>query len=234
MCSRLATVGIVGGRARLADSQPFAMKTHTDQLGQSRPEFLNGLDRDPQAVFAGFYALADDLLRICPPGVMRGLDPDRRRDVLHDLVLHCCQDDFRVLRAYRDRGRPFAAWLQMVARNRHLDSLRRKNRANEVPLEDDDGGEPQQVPDPAATVDVDGRLDRDYLLAKVRQALASLSAKCRLLVQGAADGYKPRELVRLMGWPPDWNKKASDDLRECRRRLRRELAALGIDAEGLA
>jgi hypothetical protein len=48
-------------------------------------------------------------------------------------------------------------------------------------------------------------------------------------VQGAADGYKPRELTRLLGWPADWNKKASDDLRECRKRLRQSLAAAGID-----
>ena len=199
------------------------------QLGSSCPDFLERLASDPEACFTGCYAFIRNLLRICPPSVLRNLTPDRRDDMAHDLVLHCCKDDFRVLRRYQDRGRPFAAWLQLVARNRFLDSVRREQKVHMVALDGDPDAEPLQVPDPTATARVDGSVDRETLLTKVRQALDILSDKCRLLVQGAADGYKPRELVKLLGWPADWNKKASDDLRECRRRLRLLLVDQGMD-----
>ncbi len=214
----------------VARQQPSATGQESgSRLGASWPDFIEQLDSDPERCFAGLYSFAKDLLRICPPAALRGLTRDLREDVVHDLVLHCCKDDFRVLRSYRDRGRPFAAWLQLVVRNRFLDTVRREKRANVVSLDDDPDSTPLQVPDPEATARVDGGVDRDMILDKVRAALTVLTDKCRLLVQGAADGYKPRELVRLMGWPADWNKKASDDLRECRKNLRRLLAADGID-----
>jgi DNA-directed RNA polymerase specialized sigma24 family protein len=177
------------------------------------------------------YRYAARLLKICPPSIYLALTPARREDVLHDLMLHCCRDDFRVLRRYRDRGRPFAAWLQLVTRNLLLDRWRTDRLATAVPLESDDDDRPDVVvPDPAPGADRE--LDGRRLLDAARDAMQRLSAECRLLLQGAAEGLKPRQLVRLMGWPADWNKKASDDLRACRGRLRKLLQDRGLAPEG--
>ena len=70
-------------------------------------------------------------------------------------------------------------------------------------------------------------------LYKWQEGLQQMGDKCRVLVQGAAEGYKPRELTRLLGWPADWNKKASDDLRECRRQLKRLLEDSGLESTEL-
>jgi hypothetical protein len=43
----------------------------------------------------------------------------------------------------------------------------------------------------------------------------------------------PRQLTHLLGWPPDWNKKASDDLRACRKRLIVLLREEGFDIDHL-
>ena len=63
---------------------------------------------------------------------------------------------------------------------------------------------------------------------EISECLDELEPKCRLLIEGAAQGLKPRELTRVLGWPEDWNKKASDDLRSCRQRLRQLLRAAGL------
>ena len=75
--------------------------------------------------------------------------------------------------------------------------------------------------------DADRQVDRRRILAMVREVLEEMSDACRILLQGAAEGSRPRELTRLMGWPADWNKKASDALRECRKGLRNLLKNKG-------
>ena len=93
-------------------------------MRETWPVFLNRLEEEPQRAFAEFFSFAQRLLEVCPPGVLTQIPPDNREDVIHDIILHCCQDDFRVLKRYADQGRPFAAWFQLVARNKILDHLR--------------------------------------------------------------------------------------------------------------
>ncbi len=201
-------------------------------LGATWPGFLDLLDSDPELAFELFYAFTVKLLKIGPPRVFLSVDQSRRQDLLHDVILHCCREDFRVLRQYTDRGRPFAAWLQLVTRNKVLDFLRADRHSAALPLDGDEEDGPEiPVPDTAPGADL--QIDRHRTLELVRAALAKLSDACRILIQGAAEGYKPRELTRLMGWPADWNKKASDDLRECRKRLRKLLADMGLSPEEL-
>jgi RNA polymerase sigma factor (sigma-70 family) len=197
------------------------------QLGDSYPSFLRLLDSDPEGAFQGFYRFTHRVMIVCPPGICRDLDPGAREDLVHDLILHCCSDDFRLLRGYQDRGRPFAAWLQLVARNKVLDEWRKRSRQKSVSLHSDDDDRPDlDLPDQGPGADE--ATDRRKILGMVQKALTSLSDSCRLLIQGAAEGFKPRELVRLLGLPADSNKKVSDDLRDCRRRLRGALEGLGM------
>jgi len=203
-------------RITVADTSQHVLK-------QSWPDFLDRLDSDPTRAFEDFYTFARTLLTVAPPRNLWELPDEQREDLIHDVVLDCCLDDYRVLRRYRNQGRPFASWFSLVARNRITDQLRRKR---EVLSEDYNGARSPAAP-AAASPD---RLALSHaMLEKVVHHIESLGDVCRLLLLGAAEGLKPRDLVRVLGWPDDWNKKASDDLRECRKRLRHRLRAEGLD-----
>jgi RNA polymerase sigma factor (sigma-70 family) len=202
-------------------------------LRQSWPKFLDLLDTEPERGFAEFYDFTRRLLAVHPPRVYWQTPERHRADLVHDIILHCCRDDFRVLRRYQDRGMAFAAWLMLVARNKILDFLRAKDSSAGISLaEEDDENPGVHLRDPEPPVDE--RVDRQKIISLVRTALEDMNDKCRVLIEGAAEGYKPRELTRLLGWPIEWNKKASDDLRECRKKLRSYLYQQGLDLEELA
>ncbi len=208
-----------GQPARLADDSP---------LNETWPSFLDRFDPDPDGAFTDFFDFANRMLAACPPRLLYQVGVDDREDLLHDIILHCCRDGFRVLRSYRNRGKPFAAWFMLVARNRILDHLR-KRRGTAVALAEEVDDDQPGVVLTDDTPGADRLTDRKRLIALVQDTLHRMSDECRTLLQGAAEGFKPRELTRLMGWPSDWNKKASDDLRECRKRLRGLLGRQGLN-----
>lgn len=196
------------------------------------PSFLDLLSTSPERAFEQFYLFAQRMLTVCPPSVMWQVTPSNREDHIHDIVLHCCRDDFRVLRRYQNRGKPFAAWFMLVARNKILDQLRSKANAPKVSLAEEDAENPGVVLVDSAPL-ADEQTERRRIVELVTGTLQNLSDQCRILIQGAAEGYRPRELTRLLGWPADQNKKASDALRECRKTLRRLLANGGLDPKRL-
>lgn len=200
-----------------------------DDAQNGPPGFFHLMDEDPKAAFEAFYRMAVAQLRTCPPLPLRTVDAGDRLDLIHEVVVHCCRDDFRVLRSY-DRRRRFDIWFDFVARNRILDTTRpgRAERSRRVEVEDD-------ILESIARVSpgAEGQAHARLLLEKVRHAVDSLGEKCRILVLGAAEGRSPRELVRLLGWPEDANKKASDDLRACRARLRKALLSEGLTPDDL-
>lgn len=191
-------------------------------LRQVKPDFLDRLDDDRDEAWKGFYEFGWKLLESSPPRVLSGLDPDARREAISHVLHRCAENDFRVLRRYRPRGIPFAVWLRRVASNHVNDGLRREGR-RQVPLDDRHVEAPDLRPDPA----------RDHesreLLEAVQRALAELSEKCRLLLEAAADGLRPRQMTSLLGLPAHQNKKVGDQLRECRRTLERRLRRDGWD-----
>jgi len=196
----------------------------------SWPPFLDLLNSDPDTAFADFYRFAVRTLTITPPKPMRSLNQDDCQDLIHNIVYHCVKDDFRVLRQYIHKGKPFAAWLYAIAHNFCIDHLRSRSHKEEEASSDitnligiisihDDG--------------VDKRTGLKELLAIVRKTIARLSEYCRLLLEMAADEYTPKEIVKMLRLPADQNKKVSDDLRECRRKLKKQLREAGIDIETL-
>jgi len=202
----------------------------------SRPGFLELLDRDPNAIFQEFYIRATIVLSRVPPTPMRILISKgfgSSQDLLHDFVLHCVEKNFKVVRGYVPRKRPFEAWLYVVARNYFIDVIRKykrelesecvsieKKKENGVSLENIISGH----------VDCD---DRAYefreIISVVKRAISAMDDRCRLLLELAADGYEPRDIVTILCLPRSQNKKISDDLGYCRKKqvdlLRRE----GID-----
>ena len=196
-------------------------------LRQEWPEFLDRLDADSSRAFEEFYLFARRLLHTAPPPILLDVPVDAREDLVHDIILHCCREDFRVLRQYRNRGKPFSGWFVFVAHNKIKERLRTRKGKEWLRPESAEGAKEMRAATPSPARTAAGR----DLLRIVQLHVSELGQVCRLLLFGAAEGRPPRELVHLLGWPDDWNKKASDTLRDCRRRLRQRLIDGGIDPE---
>ncbi len=194
-------------------------------LKQPWPSFLNLLDENPEEAFSAFYSFAYKVLTVKPPRSLQELPGVEPEDMIQEIILHCVRDDFRVLRRYEDRGKPFAAWLYVLAHNKCLDYLRKTKR--EVEAMSSSANPTYSGVDPDIDPEVRTRL-RD-IIEIVRRCVLDLGSYCELLLQCAADEYTPSEIVLVLGWPKNKNKKVADDLRECRRRLKRMLATQGID-----
>lgn len=218
---------------------PRAMRTANGHSGRKpvetldhrRPAFLDRLETDRNAAFEEFFRYAWRLLSACPPAPLLRLSTERREDIIADVILHCVRDEFRVLRTYREGS--FPGWLLMIARNRAVDEIRRDSRRREVPLPPDEPGESPVASIPSREPSASARSEWSECLALVRDCLARMSKKCQILLWGTAQGLRPRELERFLGISPGSNKKTSDDLRYCRRRLKDLLAAEGFEWDGV-
>lgn len=189
-------------------------------LEQRRPGFLTLIDTDPDRAWTEFHQFAWKQLRAYPPRIFQDLDPATRDDLIAEIVLDCRRDDFHMLRGYRDEGVPFAAWLGRVARNRALSHRRREGTSDRVMLE---GSHPSGEPPPDDAVHYRRSLD------VVRDFIQRLNDKCRHLLSAAAAGFKPAEIAAQLGVAARDGKQVSDDLRWCRRGLRRLLREGGFD-----
>lgn len=216
--------GRVAARDMLADIGNRGMDRST------WPSFLDLLDSDPDRAFEEFYRLACEVLHSMPPRPMRDLSNEDRQDLTHDIVYHCVKHEFRVLRQYRDRGKPFTVWLYAIAHNRALDFIRSRGcKPDTVSIHEDPDGKGLENVLSDRKESNDSRIELGDLLNAVRKAISSLGDYCRVLLEMAADEFTPREMVQVLRLPADQNKKISDDLRYCREKLRKRLAAGGID-----
>lgn len=188
-------------------------------LEQRFPGFLTLLDEDPDLAWEEFHTFAWKLLQAHPPRVFSELAPEVRADLIADIVLGCQKEDFRMLRSYRNQGVPFAAWLGAVARNRAISYLRHEELGVRVKANFH----------PGSTVLPDEEAHHKQVLAVVRECMRQLGQKCRLLLQAAADEFKPAEMAVLLGLSRGGGKKASDDLRSCRRGLKQLLQKRGLE-----
>ncbi|MFH1314761.1 MAG: sigma-70 family RNA polymerase sigma factor [Candidatus Eisenbacteria bacterium] len=197
---------------------------------ESWPAFLDMLESDPKAAFAAFYRLAMATLSLAPPRQMRGLSQEDCQDLIHEVVFHCVRDDFRVLRRYVDMGKPFVAWLYTIAHHKCLDYLRSHDiKVQVVSIHENPEGKGLEnvLADPANGPDK--RSEDADLVAIVKKAMGQLGERCRLLLEMAADEFMPKEMAAVLGLSPDQNKKISDDLRYCRKRLKQLLSEAGFD-----
>jgi RNA polymerase sigma factor (sigma-70 family) len=203
-------------------------------LDQSRPDFLDLLAENPDKAFREFYTFAYRLLKLKPPREMYRLSETDAEDVTHEVILHCVRDDFRVLKQYQYKGKPFVAWLYIVAQNKCLDFLRKRKTASDYVSS---GSITEEIAldqsSSAADIIIEKQTDLKVALGITKKCLSKLGQYCQLLLQLAADEYMPREMVLILGWSDDKNKKVSDDLRDCRRRLRKLIVQSGINLESV-
>lgn len=200
----------------------------------SWPSFLRLLDSDPKAALTEFYRFLIWTLTKVSPRPMRSLCQDEQEDLKHEIFVHCVQNNFRVLRRYVPSGRPFAAWLYTVAYNASVDYIRKHKLKHEV-------ASIQQNSSQKELIDILPNAKRHphnhnvwrELLPAVKKIISRLDERCRLLLEMAADELSIKEMVKLLRLSPDQNKKISDDLRYCRKKLKKLLGEGGIDIEGI-
>jgi RNA polymerase sigma factor (sigma-70 family) len=204
---------------------------------QSWPVFLDLIDQDENKAMEQFYDFAVRLLKTSPPRNMSRVPDSDQMEVIHDIFLRCQKNDWRILRMYENRGKPFAKWFMMVARNMIEDWLRARARhiGRTRPIvsnsESEEGIREESLggKDPSPLRNM---IAQEHL-AIVQQCISQLCHICQLLLYYRAKGLKPREVARAMGWPPEWNKKVSDDTRYCRQQLERMLLERGLTARDL-
>jgi len=190
------------------------------------PSFLDKLDSDPAAAKEEFADCLFALLAERPPGPVRSLGDDRE-DFGQALFLKCVDKDFRVLRKYRKTGHSFHAWLYILIHNRALDYLDALGRKwHGPPLPDDPSASKTGNWGPTEF----GSGPWNDVIRIVKTAMKRLSLRCRILLEFAADGYLPRDMV---GAVPGTNVQISNDLRYCRKKLKKLVAAMGFDLDNL-
>jgi DNA-directed RNA polymerase specialized sigma24 family protein len=195
--------------------------TEEHALRSTWPTFLDLIEREPQTAFEQFSEFAIALLRTRPPRIFGDLSRADREDMIHEIILHCRKDDFRVLRQYRDRGFPFSTWFQRTAHNKVIDFIRSR------PAQGDPNIEEQTDTDRGPSVEM--QPDVEALIDSTLSALSEMKIECRLLILAGGLEFSPLQMTRLLGWQRTQNKKASDMARDCRRRLKQLLDRAGVD-----
>lgn len=202
----------------------------SDQLTSSWPRFLDLLDSDPDQAFTQFYRFAVGSLTDTPPPLLLSFDESERLEMIHIIICHCVDNDFRNLRKYADKGKPFAGWLYITAYNKGREEWRKRHRSREMLSIHGDGQNPgieESVADHAE--DVGTRAEKTDLLSKVLGSLEEMDRKCRLLLKMAFDEFTIAEMVTALRLPKDQNAKVSDGLRYCRKKLYKLMADRGIE-----
>jgi len=182
------------------------------------------LDSDPDLAWEEFYAFAWKLTRLRQPQALRSLPVEEREDVISDTVQSLQENDFRLLRTYENRGKPFAVWFWKVLMRRALDRLRYLSTRQYEQIPD---GAVNRTPLPA-----DEAASR-AALEVVRATIERLTPRCRVMLLAVAEGYKPKDLLDFDSLPYDDNKKLGDQLKNCRRSLIKALAKQGYSVDDL-
>lgn len=143
-----------------------------------------------------------------------GLHGDAGEELWQETMAKLWHGDCRALRAWRGQGR-FSTYLTVIVTHLALKRRQRSGRLNEEALEH--LPEEPRVDEPTA----DERLSRREDQQRVRQAVATLSPRDRLLLAlRFADERTPKEISGLLGQAPGTVRKALHDaLRRLRRRL---------------
>ena len=178
------------------------------------PEFFDYLDSDPEKAKKLFTAWVFDQIKQKPPRMLRWVPEEERTDAVHDVILKCLQKDFKKLRSYEPQGKPFGGWFTIVLSNHVLDKYRRAHIAPETELAESEGEQIGSNNPGSAT-----RPERARMLGVVRDYIAKLERRCRMLLKLAACEFKPQEIARLLRLDKSEAKKLSNSLGYCRRKL---------------
>lgn len=110
---------------------------YKDRVGEEAGLDLAALQRGEKAAWDSFVTRHAGLIKAAVSSVLRqaGRAPGETADVVQDVFVKLCKDDFRLLRGYDPSRAALTTWLTVVARSTALDSLRRQ-RLPSIDLED--------------------------------------------------------------------------------------------------
>lgn len=194
----------------------------------SIPWFADGDDSDRERRMDDFARYARDFFSACPLSLMRGLSNDELADLQQSIIMHCVDNDLRILKQFRRTGANFDAWFCTVCLNKTRDYLKSRGRYRQVIASDPSGDNVilEDHPDPKTSPEQ--RAHVSQVAEQVDACIRQLDQYCRLLIRMEGDEFKPREMVRVLRWPAAKAKKVSDDLAYCLVKLRKLLAQRGI------
>jgi RNA polymerase sigma factor (sigma-70 family) len=192
------------------------------------PSFLDTIDDASEKSAAEFYLFSAKLLHTVPPKLFRGLNKEDQQDLIQEIVIHCIKNNFRVLRTYQNKGKPFAAWFYIIVHNKIVDFLRR--RGQELPYQVDLADMPEFVSENPG-IEALFNVEHSEALEVVRMCLNEIGTKCRLLLKLAAKEFRPREMARILGLSPEQAKNVANDLAHCRKKLANLLWEKGVKIE---
>ncbi len=191
-------------------------------LDDSSPDFLRLLDTDPAAAMEGFYKFAVRMFQVAPPRIYHRVHADHREDVFAEVIKHCIQDGFRVLRRYQPRpGATFAGFLAIVASHKISDLLEHDAniRKREVHNPSDDYANEERDNRPSVEPNPEElalRAERHSVLSKL---VRELNDRCRLLFRLRSRGFSNQEIARLLGLPQDKSKMIGTQFHACREKF---------------
>jgi DNA-directed RNA polymerase specialized sigma24 family protein len=168
---------------------------------------------------------------------MKSLTTEDRADLVSKLVMRCVQDNFRILRTYEDRGKPFANWLLVVAQRMAVREARRVRAHVPIVLDHQDHSRLHEESLCDSGPSQGANLELKETATTIMECLREMNPKHRTLLIGAANGMTGRELAVLLhgaltgddALDAQLAKNALDSLRYARRLLRRRLRDHGID-----
>jgi hypothetical protein len=203
----------------VSSQESIEVSTEHHVLQDPWPEFLNYLDSDPERAMEGLYVFLVKLLESRTPSILRSQSHEWRQDFNHDLLIHCCEEDFTRLRRYENRRRAFSSWLLTVAVHYAIERIR---PSREVPVEDPEifsKGKPDNLAD-------------TFQDKRVRECLDAIGDPCApLLLAWAVDELSLDELRILLRYPSGGasEKKAWDQVhKKCKPKLLKCLKKKGI------
>ena len=220
-------IRLILGKAVLSSYSRDMKSTETKVSKSSAwPPFLDLLDTDTQAAWEGFYRFAMGLLQTKPPPIVASMHSEERERFLQEFLNVMIRNNFARLRKYADTGHSFAAWLYRAVKNAAVDWFRQQQR------DPDPESTGTVQTDQADPVDSNRRTEMISTLDVTIKAMRRLGEYCQMLLEMAADEMTPIDILLLLGLPADQNKKISDDIRQCRRKLKQILGDDGVDISG--
>lgn len=198
-------------------------------LQETWPNFLDCLDSDPKRAGTEFSHYALKFFEGFRPKFLTWFAPSEREDIQQEIIMHCINNDFRVLRLYRRQTSSFAAWFLVTAGNKAGDLLRMKNRRPTNSSFDNDSDGHHSAPEHVYRRTPESEFTQRQYLEKVNQLIAGLNKYCQLLLRLDGDEFAPKEIARVLRWPPQKSKKISDDLGYCRDKLLSLIKKQGLD-----
>ena len=169
-------------------AEPFARSfaRESEILPSSDDNFLlRGIQRGDEAAMAQLFDRYSRLVYSVALRVLR--DPSAAEDVLHEVFLHLWNQS----ESYNDATASLGGWLAVVARNRSLDTLRRKK--TEAPVQE------FQLP---SAVRLAEDSERTTTLERTHAALLRLPVEQRKALDMAFfDGLTHTEIAELTGEP---------------------------------